>query len=147
MNEDFDKKYEDLIRMMRTAPKPGAPEDFTQRVMNALPESAPAPGRTDAFLKRLISGAVFAQADQPPARHHEARESFICLVLTGVFYLVLGAVLMAGMTFMGQYPIDSPFIRLLPWFGLFTAFWFFGLAAVMIVGGERAIAGVRAGTM
>ena len=140
---DNSEEYKNLIQLMRTAPKLNAPQDLTERVIKALPELSLQSGRMATFWHRLIYRSAYTRDGQQST----ASESSICFLLTGSFYLVLGAVLMAGLKFMGENLTNTPWIRLLPWFSFFAAFWFFGLAAIMIIGSQRAVAGVKAGTM
>jgi hypothetical protein len=137
--DDFENThdFQNLIHLMRSAPKPGPPQGLEEKIMAAV--TARPVGYLVQFKHALLQPRRAASLDP--------RECSICFMLTGAFYLVLGAVLLAGLKFMGQGLVLNQWLRLLPWFGFLAAIWFFGLAAAMAIAGQKALAGIKAGTM
>ena len=139
MTNDFENsaEFQGIIALARASDQARPPLDLTARIM-AVVATQPV-GRLDKLKQFLLQPRQAANLDP--------RECSICFMVTGAFYLVLGAVLLAGLKFLGPGVVLNQWLRLLPWFGFLAALWFFGLAAAMIQGGQRAVAGIKAGTM
>lgn len=140
---------QEIIKYIKSMSRIDVPGDFTQRVMARVLE------KNDSFLKRILRVLLrhrgewnrFGGIVTSPRTREECAVSY---GLSGVYYLVLGIVLLVGLKALSAEMIvgyKSNSIHMLSWFSLSAAAWLLGLALVMFFGGQRALAGAKAGTL
>ena len=132
--EEFER-YRDLIDTMRKSPVVGPPEDFTVRIMARLPE----PGRLG--LGGL--GALPMRRRAPATR----AECSICFFLSGLFFFVMGVLVMGGLDNVVNPAGIEAWVTLQSLVLVVCALWFAVLGIGVMKGGATGLRAVRWGAL
>jgi hypothetical protein len=144
----MEESFRDIIDTIKMdAPAVVPPLDFTQRVMDRLPELKPGilfrvkqallqPREVDFNLARVIAGSA-----KNPA---ECAFSFF---VTGFFYLIMGVVLIIGLKgFMSEMTITQ-WVKMQPLIIVVTALWLIIQSIALFLDGKVAVKAAELGTL
>lgn len=141
MGKAMEEKYRDIIAMIRREGPVRPPADITERIMTRISALQPsAPSRADAFLTYLKG--IFP--DLKTGNLESNSECSFYFLLSGVFYLILGAVLSLGLS--GTSLIMMRWIRWQPEIMLMISLLFITLGFALARGGKAALRTVKSGT-
>ncbi|HLA05374.1 MAG TPA: hypothetical protein VJZ16_05275 [Syntrophales bacterium] len=133
--------YREIIDIIKRDTAVSPPDDFTETVMARISRAASKAGHESglfSFLKDFLAGF-----EAVPAGSITIRECSFYFSLIGVFYLVLGAVLLAGFT--GNTIMKTTWLRWQPELILILAIMFLFLGYNLRRKGEAALKAVKNG--
>ncbi len=137
-NDQHDE-YEDLARLMLTAQRLKAPQDFTQNVMGRIAQEV-------SLVHRVVQCLFLHFLYAPIVSSHTGyRQCSFCFLLAGSFYFLLGIVLLAGLNLSDT--VQGHWISLVPWFNIGAALWLLVLGMIVVSGGRWSWGGAKAGTI
>ncbi len=128
------EEYQDIINAMKYEKTVQPPENFTGQVMCRISNI-----HHDEAKSTILGGILGASG--PVSR----TECSFCFLVTGIFYLVFGLMLKAGMRNIHLEKNLIQWIWMQPWVALVTAILFITLSFVLFSGGSKAIKAARLG--
>jgi hypothetical protein len=140
-------QHQEIINLIKSTPAVRPPDDFTPGVMARLPEF-------DQGFRAKVKHALFHPsgagvqsrwAQLLPVTN--TRECSFCFFITGVFYLIMGIVLMAGFEAIGSRMAAMEWIKLQPHVTLGIAVLLIFLGAALLMQGKNTIKMIRLGTI
>ncbi len=132
MDEDT-SKYSDIIHLMKAPPAP-LPDNFTQKVMARITVMNPSEAAAQPRWTRLLSVA-------------DSQEGAFCFLITGLFYLIMGIILMAGFKAVGSGIGEMEWVKLQPHITIGMAVWLLISGVLLIADGRTAIKIAQYGTL
>ena len=141
MRKAMEEKYKKIIEMMRRERPVMPPADFTERIMTQISALQPFPPSLTGALLIYLKG-IFP--DLKTGNLESNSECSFYFLLSGIFYLVLGAVLSLGLS--GTSLIMMRWIRWQPELMLMISLLFITLGFALARGGKAVLRTVKSGT-
>ncbi len=139
----MEEKYSQIIEIIKeSAPLP-PPADFTRKVMARL--AGVEPVAAGSSIRLFLTGLQDDFKSLRFARKISGAECSFYFFLTGVFYLVLGAVLMAG--FVDAAAAMTGWLKFQPWIALLNSLLFLALGFSLGREGAQALRAVKPGIL
>lgn len=139
-------RFRDLTEIMEKAPRQESPEDFTAHVMARLPERAETVRRF-SFRRLFRTPAFTAELTFGFRRPVTKTECAFYYILTGIFYGVMGLVLMVGLRGGAGEAVLSRWTRIQPQLMIAAALWLSGLGMVLLLNDRMDIKVAKTGTL
>ena len=130
--------HQDIIDLIKLTPAMQPPESFTDGVMRRLPDLQPSIlYRIKRALNRPM-GRVLAPRGLLPTASTRAECAF-CYILTGIFYLITGFILLLGLSgASGDGPLTQ-WSRIQPWIIIIAALWLSGLGGTLYLSNRTSV--------
>lgn len=141
MNDNF-SEYSNLIRSIEAVPQTNTPSDFTQRIMERLPEQ-------DTSMLSKLKQAWFEFNfgwDGETGAVSKTEGSFYYFII-GFFYLIIGIVVLMGFKSISSGMETMSWIGLQPYLAIGIAILFFTLGGLLMIDGSAGIKAARYGTL
>ncbi len=135
-----------IARMMNEEPAPEPPADLGERVMARIRSCRPSPWRVlgEALLKPRTVSFDPIRALRAPVSGQECSFYFI---MVGIFYTILGLVLMVGLHGLGAFPTAPGWVRWQPQIALATAGCMVAIGLYLLKDGKLALRTARIGAL
>ncbi len=140
------RELDEIARMMREEPPPEPPEGLGDRVMSRVRTWRPSPWRAvgEALLRPYEVSFHPLEALRSPVSGQECSFYFI---LVGVFYAVLGGILMVGLHSLGALETAPEWVRWQPPIALVTAGSMVAIGLYLLKDGKLALRMARVGAL
>jgi len=140
------EKYKEIIEILQKQKTIAPPESLTDHLMKRLPDQYPSIVFVAAsFVHNLYRHAL--EPDSDSANGLTRRECSFYFFITGLFYLIIGIILMMGLQGVNTSITAMEWIKLQPHLTIGTAIWLLALGLVLMLNGRSGIMAARYGTM
>jgi hypothetical protein len=140
------EKFADIIEIISEQKSIDPPYDFTDQVMRRLPDQYPGVLIAAAsFVHYFYRRALVPDGDQ--TKGFTRRECSFYFFITGLFYLIIGIILMTGINEVAFSMAAMEWIKLQPHLTIGAAIWFLTLGVVLMMGGSIGMKIAKYGTM
>jgi hypothetical protein len=142
MNDEF----KDILSKIAATPPVAPPENFTENVMRSVLRERP--GVVERLRQILLRprGSLFAPRGLPSAASTRGECAFY-YILTGIFYGVMGLVLMVGLDGGAGEAALARWTRIQPPLMIAAALWLSGLGMVLLLNDRMEIEVAKTGTL
>lgn len=140
------KQLDGIVRMMRDEPAVEAPTGIEKRVMARIQAHRPSPWKVlgDALVKPHNVSFHPLNALRSPVSGQECSFYFI---MVGVFYAILGVILMVGLHKLGASLVTPGWVRWQPQIALVTALCMVAMGVYLLKDGKLALRVARIGAL
>jgi hypothetical protein len=140
------EKFAEIIEKIKKQKTMDPPKSFTDGVMRRLPDQYPGILLAAAsFVHQLYKHALAPDGDR--SNGLTRRECSFYFFITGLFYLIIGIILMMGLQQISSSMATMEWIKLQPHLTIGAAIWLLALGLVLMSDGSAGIKAVRYGTL
>jgi hypothetical protein len=143
------EKFADIIEQIKKQKTMNPPESLTDNVTGRLPHKYPGILSIAAFVYHLYM-QVYMHVFETDGSQEDGitcRECSFYFFITGLFYLIMGIVLMMGLQGMDSGTAMMKWIKLQPYFTMGTAIWLLALGAILMMDESIGIKIAKYGTL
>ena len=140
------KTLNGIARMMREEPAPEPPVGLGKRIMSRVRAHRPSPWKVigEALLRpREVSFHPLSALRSPVS----GQECSFYFIMVGVFYAILGVILMVGLHKLGASPVAPGWVRWQPQIALITAGCMVAIGLYLLKDGKVALRMARVGAL
>jgi len=140
------EKFTDIIEQIKKHKAIDPPQSLTDNVMSRLPDKYPGIGLAAvSFVHNLFTRAFAPDGDQCTGL--TCRECSFYFFITGLFYLIIGIILMLGLRGAGSNITVTEWIKMQPYLTIGAALLLFALGAILMMNESIGIKIAKYGTL
>ena len=140
------EKYKEIIEILQKQKTIAPPEYLTDHLMKRLPDQYPGIlFAVASFAHNLYKHALEPDGDTANSITH--RECSFYFFITGLFYLIIGIILMMRLQWVNAGIVAIEWIKLQPHLTIGTAIWLLALGLVLMLNGRSGIKAAKYGTI
>lgn len=139
------EKFTDITEQIKRQKTMEPPPSLTDHVMERIPRKYPGIFPAASFVHHLYAQA-FAPEGSNPNGPTKGECSFYFLI-TGIFYLIMGIVLITGFRGVDTGTAMMKWLKLQPYFTTGAAMWFLAIGAMLMIDGRIGLKIAKYGTL